>query len=152
MKLVDSADPILHSPVPEFHGDPASLSGVARQMLDFMESKCAVGLAANQVGLNIRMFVMSIPTSFNTRRKFVCINPTVVSFGEDSTVFDEGCLSYPDEYITTSRPTKVQVSYINTMGVLVHEELSGLAGICFQHECDHLNGITFHQRSICDSK
>jgi peptide deformylase len=64
----------------------------------------------------------------------------------DLTNFDEGCLSFPGETCIIKRPDTIDVCYYDVAGIEVVEQLSGLASRCFQHELDHLNGITMYDR------
>jgi peptide deformylase len=110
---------------------------LANDLMNFMKRKNALGLAANQVGLNCRLFVMNV----NVPRR--CFNPRIVEFlpNNINTSIKEGCLSYPNNYILKPRYLDIIVEYINQEGKLIEATLYGLEAICFQHELDHLNGI-----------
>lgn len=107
-------------------------------MLKFMKQNKGIGLAANQVGHQERMFVMS-PAR-------VCCNPVILSSSEEKGTFPEGCLSFPKKTVSIDRPRRINVKYQDVNGNVHFDELEGLEGICFQHELDHLNGITMYER------
>jgi peptide deformylase len=111
------------------------------RMLQVMHEHHGIGLAANQVGERIRMFVMYIDG-----HSWGCFNPEIVQTYNDLTNFDEGCLSFPGETCIIKRPDTIDVRYYDVAGIEVIEKLTGLASRCFQHELDHLNGITMHDR------
>jgi peptide deformylase len=107
----------------------------------FMLAEGGIGLAANQVGLRDRCFVMSIDG-----RDWACFNPEIVEMGTDLVDFEEGCLSFKGESCIIKRPDRILVRYYDADAQECTEELSGLASRCFQHELDHLNGITMWDR------
>lgn len=119
---------------------------LALDLLQFMIAENGIGLAAPQVGISQRVFVMKIGL-----RTWVCFNPEIVSLGKDFTNFDEGCLSFPGEMCTISRPDTIAVRYQTAQGDSVDEQLQGLASRCFQHELDHLDGITMHHRKVSNA-
>lgn len=117
------------------------LSDLSDRLHRVMDQEGGIGLAANQVGLRDRCFVMSI-----NGRKWTCINPEIVEMATDLTEFNEGCLSFPGESCIITRPNTITVSYTDINRAVVVEQLTGLAARCFQHELDHLNGITMWDR------
>jgi len=112
------------------------------QMIVFMKKNNGIGLAAPQIGVSKRLFVMEID---GTQR--ACFNPEIVDHSDDLTEYPEGCLSFPGEECKIKRPSAVSVRYQTVTGDWVQESLSGLTARCFQHELDHLNGITMHDRA-----
>jgi peptide deformylase len=126
---------------------PANLSNrwanedLVERMLHFMHKNKGIGLAANQVGERIRMFVMCIDG-----RNWACFNPEIVQNYNDLTDYDEGCLSFPGESCIIKRPDTIDVKHYDVGGIEIYEKLTGLASRCFQHELDHLNGITMQDR------
>lgn len=113
---------------------------LAQQMLKFMTQNRGLGLAANQVGHEKRMFVM------NVKRPKACFNPSVIKKSMLSESGDEGCLSFKGKYIFIDRPTSITVKYYTFDGKEVIEDMEGLEARCFLHELDHLNGITMYKR------
>jgi peptide deformylase len=124
----------------DLHNQWANEDLVTR-MLRTMHQHQGIGLAANQVGERIRVFVMCVEGQ--TR---ACFNPEIVQDYNDLTDYDEGCLSFPGESCIIKRPNTIDVRYYNVGGIEIQETLTGLASRCFQHELDHLNGITMQDR------
>ena len=109
-----------------------------RDMTHTMTMKDGVGLAAPQVGKNIRMVVI------NTKHgEIVMINPLIEKFSWSKEWLDEGCLSVPTIFGKVQRSKKIQCSYIDTDGKPIRLEASGLMARVIQHELDHLDGILF---------
>jgi peptide deformylase len=114
---------------------------LADSMLDLMRRERGIGLSATQVGISKRLFVMEIDGV--TR---ACFNPEIVNTSKELVDFNEGCLSFPGESCTIKRPEQIEVRYFNLQGQEIKEALSGLEARCFQHELDHLDGITMWDR------
>lgn len=93
-----------------------------------------IGLAANQCGIQERMFVIG---------DFVCINPKIVKHSEDTFKMKEGCLSFPGLFLTVPRYTWIDVEFYDENGKLQSHHFEGITSQCFQHELDHLNGIVY---------
>jgi peptide deformylase len=119
-------------------GSPEEL---VRAMSKFMTDNGGVGLAAPQLGIKKRIFIMG-----NFTKLVACINPKIVSLSEDRGSDLEGCLSFPDLFMKVKRPTSAVVQYNTVSGELVERELTGLESRVFLHEYDHLIGVTFNQR------
>ena len=105
-----------------------------------------MGLAANQVGITKRFFAIGHET-FDTFQKHAIIwNPQVINFSKDLEIDVEGCLSFKGIWLKVERPRIVEVEYETTKGTKHTARLDGMESKCFQHECDHLEGITFNKR------
>ena len=117
------------------------LTQLSKQLLRFMKESDGIGLAANQVGLRERCFVMSIDGT-----DWFCANPEILNFGKDFVDFNEGCLSFIGDHCIISRPDTIEVRYQDTAGAWQQKILTSLTSRCFQHELDHLNGITMWDR------
>jgi len=126
---------------------PANLSNqwanedLVTRMQVLMHAAGGIGLAANQCGERVRMFIMLVDGGF-----WACFNPEILEASTDLAEFDEGCLSFPGESCIIKRPDNILVKYFDISGVEIIERLAGLPSRCFQHELDHLNGITMHDR------
>lgn len=117
-------------------------------MWETMNQHNGVGLAANQVGLNLRMFIMLGPIG----EKIYVVNPLIISKSEHSANLREGCLSAPGEFLTLpERASWVKVQYHNEKGELKESVFKDIYAVCFQHELDHLNGKS-HLQSKSISK
>lgn len=143
MKLLCETDKTLIEPINYTEvstlEDPEKLS---KDMQTFMVLNNGLGLAAPQIGLPYRMFVMGEPGSFKT-----VFNPIIVSQAEEKQKSEEGCLTFPGLFIKIPRATHIDVEYENEFGKAVEEKFSGLWAKCFLHEYDHLNGILFTERA-----
>lgn len=142
LKLVPDNNLTLLSPPKEFDFsgdiDPVMLSNI---MHDRMKELGGVGLSANQVGLNIKMFVMGAGDT-----KMTVINPLIIETSKEEASLDEGCLSFPGIYMKVSRPESCKVRFKNIKNETVEQELFGLTARIFLHEYDHMLGKTFKHR------
>lgn len=141
LKLIKEDDPILRQVATPWDfsldGDPNDL---IRRMAKTMIEKNGIGLAAPQVGISKRIFIMG-----NDTKLFVCINPEILE--EENVVVDtEGCLSFPNLWLKVKRSDKIKVKYYNALGQEVITEFTGLISRVYQHERDHLDGICFDTR------
>lgn len=103
-----------------------------------------IGLAAPQVGVLSRLIVLDcIKEDGAAPRPLVMFNPEIVAASEQTSVYDEGCLSIPEQYAEIPRPAEVEVAWIDEHGKARQEGFDGLWATCVQHEIDHLNGKLF---------
>jgi len=141
IKLVKENDEVLRkqSTPWDFNvdGDPTEL---IRDMAKEMMENNGIGLAAPQVGILKRVFVMG-----NEQKLFACINPEILQ-GEGEYMDQEGCLSFPNLWLNVKRYEKVKVKYYNALGEEIVTEFEGIIGRVFQHERDHLDGVCFDTR------
>jgi len=114
-----------------------------KAMCEFMTESRGIGLAANQIGLTKRVFVMGSYNIEGFPAPFAVFNPKIIEVSEEQALDKEGCLSYPDLWLTVKRPAVIKVEYQDSKGNVHEAALSGLIARCFQHELDHLNGICF---------
>ena len=111
-----------------------------------MKENSGMGLAANQVGITKRFFAIG-HDSFDTFKKSAIIwNPRLISTSEEKVIDEEGCLSFKGIWLDVERPKECEVEYETTQGQKRTAKLDGMESKCFQHECDHLEGITFNKR------
>ena len=144
-QLVEEASKVLRTP-PElfdFEKDGDKAQEIADKMSEAMVKFGGIGLSANQVGLNARMFVMK------TEDKGIVpfFNPELTKVSQDTDMMKEGCLSFPDIYLMIKRSKVVELRYQDVEGNEQTIMLEGLAARCVQHEIDHLNGVLFLQRA-----
>lgn len=119
------------------------------QMWETMKKYQGIGLAANQVGLPFRMFIMEGPN----KEKFYIIDPKIVAKSIVPANLREGCLSAPEEFISRSdRAEWVQVAYSNADGTTEVRVFHGLHAVCVQHEIEHLDGISYLQSKTIPKK
>lgn len=131
---------------------PATLA-ILEKMLATLYRADGVGLAAPQVNVGQRMFVMDIgelradgKRDYSVKKPKFFINPKILRASEETVSHQEGCLSLPGLWGDVVRPAEVTVSYLDRDGQLVEDTVSGLEAVCVQHEIDHLDGILFTQR------
>ena len=116
------------------------------EMINVMLQERGMGLAANQIGITKRFFAIG-HESFDTFQKHAIIwNPQVINFSEEKVIDVEGCLSFKDVFVKVERPKQIEVQYETTQGKTRFAKLDGMESKCFQHELDHLDGITFNKR------
>ena len=115
-------------------------------MIKLMLDERGMGLAANQIGVTKRFFAIG-HDSFDTFEKPVIIwNPQIIMQSKEKVIDVEGCLSFKDIFVKVERPETIEVQYETTKGQTKYARLEGMESKCFQHEHDHLEGITFNQR------
>ncbi|MCS7279897.1 MAG: peptide deformylase [Thermodesulfobacteriaceae bacterium] len=145
MKILIYGHPILREkskPVEEING---KLKETIEQMAELMYKVKGLGLAANQVGIPKRFFILDVAQKEGNPELLVFINPEILETqGEVS--YEEGCLSIPGYYAKIDRYAHLLVRAYDLKGKSFERELSGLAAIAFQHEYDHLEGILFIDR------
>ena len=115
-------------------------------MIKLMLDEKGMGLAANQIGITKRFFAIG-HDSFDTFQKHAIIwNPQVIKASEEKVIDVEGCLSFKGIFVKVERPKTVEIQYETTQGKTRFAKLNGMESKCFQHELDHLEGITFNKR------
>jgi len=146
MMIVKFPNPILSEQMPAFDFenpiyDPEKLE---YDMLDTMYSHGGIGLAANQVGIRTRVFVMGSREDPDNGMAF--FNPEVIANTDNIEDLEEGCLSFPGIYVKIKRPTAIKARWQNSKGESMEGTFEGYECKCFLHELDHLEGITFKNR------
>ncbi|MFC3613886.1 peptide deformylase [Lutimaribacter marinistellae] len=120
------------------------LRQLADDMLETMYDAPGIGLAAPQVGVLDRLIVLDcVKEEGEAPRPLVMFNPEIISASDETSVYDEGCLSIPDQYAEVTRPAAVEVEWLDRNGTLQRETFDGLWATCVQHEIDHLDGKLF---------
>jgi peptide deformylase len=139
-KLLAEDDPILKQEAERWDFENhINAAVIEREMLELMRTSNAIGLAGNQVGLLRRVFVMKLTDG----REIGCFNPWIMFGDNDKIEGEEGCLSFPNLWLKVKRDNKITAAYLDNTGKQCIIELEGLDARCFQHELDHLDGITF---------
>ena len=142
-KIVIHPDPRLKKVCAEVEGVSPELRKLATDMLETMYDAPGIGLAAPQVGVLERFFVMDVAAKETAPEPRVLINPRISWESDDKNVHEEGCLSIPGIYEEITRPASIRMVYQDLDGNENEEEFEGLAATCVQHELDHLNGTLF---------
>ena len=131
----------ISAPVTEVTGTIARL---ADDMLETMYDAPGVGLAAPQIGVMSRMFVMDcVKEEGDAPQPMVIMNPEVLWLSEDFSTYEEGCLSRPEQFGDVERPASVEMQWLGLDGKTQKQRFDGLWATCAQHELDHLNGKLF---------
>lgn len=145
LKIITLGEAVLRekaTPVEDINGE---LRDFIQRMADLMYKVRGLGLAANQVGLPKRFFIMDISQKDGNPKLEVYINPEILA-KEGETEYEEGCLSIPGYYAKVERYAKLHVRALDLDGRPFERELEGLSAIAFQHEFDHLEGVLFIDR------
>jgi peptide deformylase len=143
-------DPVLHHPTRPVETFDDDLRVLVEDMFDTMAAAEGVGLAANQVGVDLRLFVYDCPDGKQRRRGLV-INPVLETSARPEGMPDpeddlEGCLSVPGESFPTGRADWAKVTGVDLDGTPIEVEGTGFFGRCLQHETDHLDGLLYLNR------
>ncbi len=147
MKLISPTDVRLHKPCGKIPEINAELESIVKDMFQIAKEFKGLGLAAPQIGLEQRFFIIN-----HGGQKIVCINPQIIEFSEQVIILEEGCLTYPDQYVNITRPKDVKVTYTDLKGKKVKTRFHEMKSRVFQHEFDHLCGITFYDRAQSEIK
>lgn len=142
--------PIIHAPDPRLKvkSKPVEVfdDGLRQTLADMLETMYAapgIGLAAIQVGIAKRMLVIDIAREDAPKAPLKIVNPEIVGVSEEDKVWEEGCLSLPEQYAEVTRPEWIEVAYQDETGAKQVIKADGVLAVCLQHEMDHLDGILF---------
>ena len=116
-------------------------------MIHLMIHSNGMGLAANQIGITKRFFAIGHESFDVFKKPAIIYNPVLISADKEQELGQEGCLSFPGLLLQISRPRIIMVRYQNNKGEFLLSRLTGLEARCFQHELDHLDGITFNKKA-----
>jgi peptide deformylase len=136
---------LLHTPAAEVTEFDDTLHRLIDDMIETMYAAPGVGLAATQIGVPLRVFVIDLSVGKTTGQLITMVNPTFVE-REGAQLEEEGCLSAPGFNATVMRPKRVVVKGFNRDGVEQTMEGTELLARAFQHEMDHLDGVVFIDR------
>ncbi|MEA1084538.1 peptide deformylase [Sphingomonas sp. CD22] len=148
LPIVEVPDPrlrLISKPVEQVTDETRAF---VQDMIDTMYDANGIGLAAIQVGVDSRILVIDLQDEKDEEDKPIkaphaYINPEIRSVSEETSSYNEGCLSIPEQYADVARPARCRVRWLDEQGEAHEEELTGLLSTCMQHEIDHLNGILF---------
>ena len=112
-------------------------------MLETMYAADGIGLAAIQIGIPKRIIVMDISWTKGEKKPMYFVNPVIKNKDNDKSIYEEGCLSVPNQFAEIERPKNCEVEYLNYEGEKKLLKAEGLLATCIQHEMDHLEGILF---------
>jgi len=125
--------------------DPLEMVGVsekklAKDLFETMYDSKGIGLAAVQVGVLKRILVIDVSSKEEKKNPLCFINPIIKKISNETSIYEEGCLSIPDTFIEIERPKICEVEYIDLDGKLKNIKCDGLLSTCLQHEINHLDG------------
>jgi peptide deformylase len=142
---------VLRKETIDITSDYPALPALIANMYDTLTNAEGVGLAAPQIGLSIRLFIIDLsplgeddPTYKNYKKTF--INPRIVNFSRETCSMEEGCLSLPDIHENVVRSKKIRISYLDEQFVQHEEDFEDYSARVIQHEYDHLEGKVFTDR------
>ncbi len=145
-EIVVYPNKILKEPTKKVEDINEEIIKIVEDMKDTLKHEEGVGLAANQIGESLSIMVIdTTPRDEDKGIREILINP-VLKYSEGEIVHEEGCLSFPGLFVEVKRAERVGVLYVDINGKEREIELVGFPAIVFQHEFDHLNGITFIDR------
>jgi peptide deformylase len=141
--ILETPDPrlkVISTPVPAVDD---ALRSLMDDMAETMYDAPGIGLAAIQVGVPSRVLVIDLQETEGEKNPRFFVNPEIIWASEEPNVYNEGCLSVPDQYAEVERPARIRVRYLDYHGKAHEEDMDGLMATCLQHEMDHLEGILF---------
>ena len=137
-------DPRLKKVAAEVPDVSDALRKLADDMLATMYDAPGIGLAAPQIGVNERLIVLDcVKEKGEAPRPLIMFNPQVIASSDEKSVYEEGCLSIPDQFADVTRPAEVTVRWMDRNGNEQQEDFAELWATCVQHEIDHLDGKLF---------
>ena len=139
LEVVHYGDPILRKKCNSVK-DFSKLESLLNDMFDTMYEDNGIGLAANQVGFDMNLFIIDISGIEEDEKTRVFINGEIIN-SEGESWFEEGCLSIPDIRLNVKRPDIIKFKYQDEKGQEFEEDFDGLLARAIQHEVDHLNGV-----------
>ncbi|OYY78606.1 MAG: peptide deformylase [Sphingomonas sp. 28-62-20] len=146
-KIVEIPDPRLRTISTPVEVVDDQVRALIDDMFDTMYASRGIGLAAIQIGVPKRVLVIDLQEEGEdgkaVRDPQVFINPEIVAAGDAFNIYNEGCLSVPDQYAEVERPASCRVRWLDRDGNAHDQQLEGLLATCIQHEMDHLEGIIF---------
>ena len=141
LPIIIAPDPVLKAKCDPVETVDSDLGRLLDDMLETMYEAPGIGLAGPQVGVTKRLLVADV--SREERDPICLINPEILWSSDERSLYDEGCLSFPDQYAQVERPAEVKLRYLDRDGKRAEMDASGLLATCIQHEMDHLDGVLF---------
>ena len=141
--IIIEPDPLLRKKSDNVEKIDNDLRKLLDDMLETMYEAPGIGLAGVQVGVLKRLIVIDIAKEDQKKNPLFLINPKITFKSENTSVYEEGCLSLPGHFAEIERPAKCHLKYLDYYGKEKNLKADGLLATCIQHEIDHLNGILF---------
>ena len=146
LKIIKAPDPILKKQCLPIDEVDDTIRRLMDDMLETMYDAPGIGLAAPQVAIHKRIIVVDGSEKDAEREPLFLANPELIQTSNELTTFNEGCLSFPDQYAEVERSKTVKVRYLDYNNEIKEIDADGLLSTCIQHEIDHLNGKLFVDR------
>ena len=143
LPILTAPDPRLRQKSKPVEKVDDALRALMDDMLETMYEAPGIGLAAIQVGAPLRVIVMDLSGEGEDKKPMFFVNPEVSERSEESSLYEEGCLSVPEYFEPVERPARCRVSFLDYDGSPQTIEAEGLLATCIQHEIDHLEGVLF---------
>ena len=143
LPIITAPDPILKQVSKPVEAVDDELRALMDDMLETMYAAPGIGLAAIQVGVAKSVLVMDLSDEDEPNAPLYLVNPEIIDTSDEMAVYQEGCLSVPEEYWDVERPARCKVKFLDYDGKEQVLEADGLLATCVQHEMDHLKGILF---------
>ena len=143
LKILTEPNKILREKSSKVENVDENTQKLMNDMLETMYAAPGIGLAAIQVGIAKRIIVIDISKDKDLKKPMFFINPEIIWKSNETGVYEEGCLSVPDQFALIDRPKQCHVKYLDYDGQSQILEAEGLLATCIQHEMDHLEGILF---------
>ncbi|TSC75031.1 MAG: peptide deformylase [Parcubacteria group bacterium Gr01-1014_44] len=146
MDIIKEPNQILHQKLAEVPEISAGIKELIAEMRIKMVEAQGVGLAANQVGENLQIFVIDKKLAEENKVPDTFINPEVSEYSREQEEMEEGCLSLPEYFISISRSKKIKIKAMDENGKKIRFKAKGFLARVLQHETDHLNGLLIKDR------
>lgn len=146
MKIVKELAKILRKKLSPVNKLPVNIGEVILGMKEVMLENQGIGLAANQVGLDMQLFIIDESVAQEYKVPSVYINPKITSFSKNKDEMEEGCLSIPEYYKLIKRSKKIMIKAIDEKGKKFKFKARGFLARILQHEYDHMQGILIRDK------
>lgn len=143
LPILVAPHPVLKKKAEPVEKVDADIVKLMDDMLETMYDAPGIGLAAPQVGVSKRILVMDIARDDEDPKPIRMANPEIIWESEETAPYEEGCLSFPDQYAEVIRPREVKVRYLDENNESQEMQADELLATCVQHEIDHLDGVVF---------
>ena len=142
-KIITEPDPILRRKSDNIENIDNQTRKLLDDMLETMYAAPGIGLAAVQIGILKRVIVIDVSKKDEKRNPLFLINPLITFKSNETSAYEEGCLSLPGHFAEIERPAECLIGYVDYHGKKKQLKANGLLATCVQHEIDHLDGILF---------
>ncbi|MDP3730887.1 MAG: peptide deformylase [bacterium] len=146
MDIVKEPNKILHQKLAEVPEISDEIKSLIEEMRKKMVEAEGVGLAANQVGENLQIFIIDKNLAEENKVPDAFINPEISEYSREQDQLEEGCLSIPEYFVAVPRSKKIKIKALDENGKKIRFKAKGFLARVLQHETDHLNGLLIKDR------